>query len=144
MSLRTLEDKRRFEYHRLSPQEKDVVLKSLAEALSKRKEVLLAVVFGGFVRSEVFRDIDIAIFTGYSIPYDKVELYEEELSRSLESIVKFPIDVKVVDYAPAWFRVKALEGVVLVERQPALAARLRFKAQQEITDLKTKIQKLTT
>ena len=113
----------------------------VVSVVSQNKEVIL---FKMVIISRFIIDIDIAIFTGYSIPYDKVELYEEELSRSLESIVKFPIDVKVVDYAPAWFRVKALEGVVLVERQHALAARLRFKAQQEITDLKTKIQKLTT
>ena len=114
----------------------------LAEALSKRREVLLAVIYGGFVKSEVFRDIDITIFTGYSIPYNKVESYEEELSRNLESIVKLPIDGKVIDYAPSWFRMRALDGIILVKRQFALAVRLKFKALQEVKDLETKIRKI--
>jgi len=47
-------------------------------------------------------------------------------------------DVKVVDYAPSWFRLRALEGVILVERQPVLATRLKFKACQEMVDLEAK------
>ena len=141
MFLRTLEDKRKFEFHRMSLEDRIRVARLLAKALSERKEVLLAVVFGGFAKSEVFRDVDVAIFTGYTIPYNKVELYEEEISRKLEEIVELPVDVRILDYAPSWFRVRALEGMILVERKPALAARLRFKAIQEIEDVKTKARK---
>ena len=141
MSLRILEDKRRFEFHRLSPGERDRVVKALAKALSGREEIVLAVVFGGFVKSEVFRDIDVAVFTRYTIPYDRVEVFEEELSKYLESIVGLPVDVRVIDYAPSWFRVRALNGVVLVERKPALVARLRFKSWQEVNDFKAKLHK---
>jgi len=63
------------------------------------------------------------------------------LSRRLESITKLPIDIKVLDYAPPWFRVRALSGVVLIEKKPALATRLRFKALQEINDIKMKVKK---
>ncbi|MHA1609459.1 MAG: nucleotidyltransferase domain-containing protein [Candidatus Njordarchaeales archaeon] len=142
MSLRILEDKRKFEFHSLDPKEKEKVVKLLLKALKGRKEVLLAVVFGGFVKSSIFRDIDIAVFTGYTIPYNKVEEYEEELSRNLEKLVELPVDVRVIDYAPPWFRIKALEGIVLVEKEPALAARLKFKSQQEIEDIKAKLHKI--
>jgi len=116
----------------------------LSEILSRRNEILLAVIFGGFVESKIFRDIDIAVFTGYKIPYDKVELYEEELSKLLESMVNLPIDVKVIDYAPPYFREKALNGIVLAEREPALTARLKFKSHQEIEDIKFKIRRTTS
>ena len=143
MSLRILEDKRRFTFHRLSPSERDKIIKALAKALSGRGEVVLAVVFGGFVESEVFRDVDVAVFTGYTVPYDRVEVFEEELSRYLESIVGLPVDVRVIDYAPSWFRVRALNGVVLVEKEPALAARLKFKSWQEVNDFKVKLRKVS-
>jgi len=143
ISLRTLEDKRKFEFHRLDSKEKNKVTRLLSRALKERKEVLLAVIFGGFVKSEIFRDVDIAVFTGYTIPYDKVEEYEEKLTRNLEGLVGLPIDVRVIDYAPPWFRMKALEGLVLVEREPALVVRLKFKSQQEIEDLKAKTLKIT-
>ncbi|MHA1589125.1 MAG: nucleotidyltransferase domain-containing protein [Candidatus Njordarchaeales archaeon] len=142
MSLRILEDKRKFEFHSLDPKEKEKVVKLLLKALKGRKEVLLAVVFGGFVKSSIFRDIDIAVFTGYTIPYNKVEEYEEELSRNLEKLVELPVDVRVIDYAPPWFRIKALEGITLVEKEPALVARLKFKSQQEIEDIKAKLRKI--
>lgn len=142
MSLRILEDERRFRFYRLLPEERDEVIKALSKSLGRRDEVLLAVVFGGFVNSELFRDVDVAIFTGYVVPYEGVEPYEEELSKELKSIIKLPVDVRVIDYAPPWFKVKALDGVILVEKQPALAARLRFKALQEIEDIKAKIVKV--
>jgi len=138
MSLRILEDKRKFKFHKLSPDEKDKIVTMLSNILNKRKEIILATIFGGFVKSNMFRDVDIAVFTGYSIPYEKAELYEEELSKSLESIIGLPADVKVIDYAPSWFRIRALEGVILVERAYGLVARLKFKSVQEVLDLKAK------
>ncbi|RLG78307.1 MAG: nucleotidyltransferase domain-containing protein [Thermoprotei archaeon] len=142
MPLRILEDKRKFEFHKLTCEEKNKVIKLLSRILSNRREILLAVIFGGFVKHKIFRDVDIAVFTGYTIPYDKVELYEEELSENLESIIKLPVDVRVIDYAPSWFRIKALDGIVLVEREPALIVRLKFKAHQEIEDIKAKIHRI--
>ena len=142
MYLRTLEDERKFRFHSISSEEKAEVIKLLTKALSKRREILLAVIFGSFTFSGVFRDIDVAVFIGYAIPYDKVEQYEEELALELESLVKKPVDVWVIDYAPPWFRVRALEGIVLIEKQPALATKMKFKALQEINDLKAKIKKL--
>ena len=85
MSLRIFEDERKFEFHSLDSKEKDKAVKLLSEALKGRRKVLLAVVFGGFVKSRMFRDIDVAVFTGYAIPYSKVEEFEEELSRSLRN-----------------------------------------------------------
>ncbi len=142
MSLRILEDKRKFTYYRLKDEEKNKIIKTLSNILRKRKEILLAVVFGSFVRSEVFRDIDVAVFTGYKIPYNEVEVYEENLAKDIESLINIPVDVVVIDYAPPWFRVKALEGTVLVEREVALAARLKFKSTQEVNDLLAKMQKI--
>jgi len=142
ISLRILEDKRKFKFYRLDSEEKDRIVRILIEALKERGEVLLAMVFGGFVKSGIFRDIDVAIFTGYSIPYGRVEEYEEELSRSLENLSRLPVDVRVIDYAPPWFRIKALEGITIVEREPALAVRLKFKSRQEIEDLKAKLRRV--
>jgi len=141
-SLRTLEDKKKFEFHTLDPEEKNKIVELLLKALKEKKEILLATVFGGFVKFKIFRDIDIAVFTGYNIAYSKVEEYEEELSRNLEKLIGVPIDVRIIDYAPPYFRIKALEGITLIERENALAARLKFKSQQEIEDLKAKLHKI--
>jgi len=103
--------------------------------------VLPATVYRGFVKNQLFRDVDIAVFTGYTVPYAGVEECEDELSESFSRHVGIPVDVREVDYAPPWFRVRVLEGLVLIERAPALAARLSFKSQQEIEDIKAKIRR---
>lgn len=143
MSLRRLEEKKKFKFYKLKSEEKWRIIKLLSEALRERKEILIAALFGSFLNFEMFRDIDIAIFTGYKIPYNKVEAYEEELSRNLELIAGIPIDIVVIDYAPPQFRIKALDGTILVEREPALSLRLQFKSHQEIKDLRAKIYKFS-
>ncbi len=142
MYLRILEDRRKFRFYRMLPEEKSRVVKLLVEVLSQREEILVAVLFGGFVNCEIFRDVDIAVFTGFAVPYNQVEVYEEELSRSLEKLISLPVDVRVIDYAPPWFKIRALRGIVLIEKEPALAVRLAFKAYQEIENIKAKIRKL--
>ncbi len=142
MSLRIREDGRRFRFYSLDPGDRDRVLKQLSRDLSGRREILLAVVYGGFVEHDIFRDIDIAVFTGYSVPYSRVEEYEEKLSRSLEKLIDISVDLRLIDYSPPWFRVKALRGIILVEREPALAERLRFKSIQEMKDIEVKLHKL--
>lgn len=97
-----------------------------------------AVLYGSFLKHQVFRDIDIAIYTGYAVKPDHAEAYQEQLSQQLEKLVGLPVDVKVIDYAPPWFRAEALKGKTLVEKTPALTARLRFKAIQETLDIKAK------
>ena len=138
MSLRSLEEKRKFRFYRLSHKKKQELMKRIRGILDKYDEILLAVIYGSFIRSGSIRDIDIAIFTGYKIPYNKVEEFEDILSRAIEEEVGLPIDLRIIDYAPPWFRIKALDGIVVLEKSSAMVARLKFKARQEISDIQAK------
>ncbi|GEM_PF-5067337 len=64
MSLRIREDRQRFTFYRLSDPEKGEVKRRLLEALLPREEILAAIVYGGFISSSVFRDIDVGVLTG--------------------------------------------------------------------------------
>ncbi len=79
--LRRLEEKRKFTFHRLPSERRKEILSELRRELD-REEVKLAVVYGGFTSSNLFRDIDVAIFTGFSVPLEKEMEYCEELSRT--------------------------------------------------------------
>ncbi len=57
-----LEERERFRFYELSREEKNRVLKKLRELLSKHTEIVLAIVFGSFLKDYPFRDIDIAIY----------------------------------------------------------------------------------
>lgn len=115
------------------------MLGEIRKELVKEDRIILAVVYGGFLRSEVFRDVDLAVFTGYSVsPSEEVE-FCETLSRRLERAVGLPLDVRLLDYAPPGFRLSVLrEGKVLLERRACLSVDLRAAASREIADIRAK------
>ena len=104
----------------------------LREALGERREILLAVLHGGFASSKVFRDVDIAVYTGYRVKYEDEPLYTLELSEELTRLAGLPVDVHLLDYAPPGFQVEALRKcIVLVERLPGLRSKLLIHALED-------------
>jgi len=115
------------------------VLREIQRELAKEEQILLAVVYGGFLHSEVFRDVDLALFTGYSVPLSEEMEFCETLGRRIERVVGLPLDVKLLDYAPPGFRLSVLKrGEVVLERRPYLSLALKRAARQELRDLEKK------
>ncbi|GEM_PF-5766359 len=50
------------------------------------------------------------------------------------------MDVRVIDYAPPWFRAKVLEGEVLLERLPGMVSIMRFIVEQIQRDFEVMIR----
>ncbi|MEM4455095.1 MAG: hypothetical protein QXT28_10315 [Thermofilaceae archaeon] len=135
--LRTLEEERR--RPRSMPWgERRGVLELLRGLLQERGEVLLAVVHGGFASSNIFRDVDVAVYTGYAVSYDSEPVYVDELRETLEERAGLPIDVQLLDYAPPSFRLAALRGILLFEKTCGLRATLRLHAAEELEALQLK------
>jgi predicted nucleotidyltransferase len=101
----------RFRYYRFSKNEKEVLLKKIKEFLS-RYDIDLAIVFGSFVEGDVFRDIDIAIYS-YAMDIDKLLRIGSELELELG----IPVDIVPLDQLNPIFRLKILrKGLVVVEK----------------------------
>jgi len=101
----------RFRYYRFSKNEKEVLLKKIKEFLS-RYDIDLAIVFGSFVEGDVFRDIDIAIYS-YAMDLDKFLKINSELELELG----IPVDIVPLDQLNPIFRLKILrKGLVVVEK----------------------------
>jgi predicted nucleotidyltransferase len=101
----------RFRYYRFSKNEKEVLLKKIKEFLS-RYDIDLAIVFGSFVEGDVFRDIDIAIYS-YAMDLDKLLKINSELELELG----IPVDIVPLDQLNPIFRLKILrKGLVIVEK----------------------------
>jgi predicted nucleotidyltransferase len=101
----------RFKYYRFSKNEKEVLLKKIKEFLS-RYDIDLAIVFGSFVEGDVFRDIDIAIYS-YAMDLDKFLKINSELELELG----IPVDIVPLDQLNPIFRLKILrKGLVVVEK----------------------------
>ena len=103
--------------HQLSKKRKKRIGDVLGPLLARRKEVMFAYLYGGFLSAAWFRDIDIAVFV------DEMEIekkdamdYEISLSLDLEKELHLPVDVKVLNYAPLSFRYEVTKGEAIFSR----------------------------
>ena len=121
--------------YELSEKEREEVLQALGELLSRRDEVVFAVVFGGFLEARPFRDLDLGLYLARDVPAgrDIIEaaLYAEELAAELSQALGLPMDVVVLNHAPPWLLYRALRGRVLLDRDPILRIRLYLMALEE-------------
>jgi len=145
LSLRKYEEEKKFTFYSLTIDERKNIIEKLRNFFSKREEIILAIIYGGFISSKIFRDIDIAVFTGYRVSYDEVNEYIDELESEVRNKCEIVItpDIKVLDYAPPSFKVKVLsEGKIIIERVPYLAILLKWSALQEINDILLKRKRI--
>ncbi len=139
MHPRILDEKRKFTYYRLSWEDREKIIADIVEYVRGREEILLAIVYGGFLDSKIFRDIDLAVYTMYRIPMDNAYRYEYMLSDELTKKIKIPVDVVLLDYAPIWFKRKVLEkGRVVYERYKWVKTKLDYTLMSETIDMEIK------
>ena len=126
------------------------VLRVLREALLRRGEVRLALVFGGFlVPGKPVRDIDVAVYTGYRVPEEEMYLYMDELGEYIERVLRSAldlekaVDVVLLEYAPPMLRAAVLRGGrVLVNREPGARTLLLLHALDDLQGLRLAGKKL--
>ena len=140
--LAILEDAKR-RSTRLDRGQREEVVRLIREVLGRRREVVLATVFGGIlVDGKPVRDIDVAVYTGYSVSPDEWPAYVAELRDTLEKelrrrlgILK-AVDIVLLEYAPPRLRAAALrDGLVVVDRAPGLRSVLLLHALDDVKAL---------
>lgn len=100
---------------------KDIKQK-LMSAFKGHDEILFAYLHGSF-GTLPFRDIDIGAYC--CIPEDAVFDFQIEMSTELETVSGYPVDFKVLNYAPIGFQFSVInEGILLFEKDRAI--RLNF------------------
>jgi hypothetical protein len=100
---------------------KDIKQK-LMSALKGHDEISFAYLHGSF-GTLPFRDIDIGAYC--CIPEDAVFDFQIEMSTELETVSGYPVDFKVLNYAPIGFQFSVVnEGTLLFEKDRAV--RLSF------------------
>jgi len=124
----------------LSEEQRKAIESTVREVLSRRSEVKLALIFGGLlVPGKPVRDVDVAVYTGYTVSPRRWPVYVDELRTELEKALKRRlgllklVDVVVLEYAPPKLRVEILsKGKVVVEREPGLRGLLLLHAREEL------------
>lgn len=92
---------------------------SIGERLGREERVVLAVVFGSFVSSDVARDVDVGV---YLLGGDWLEdaIYVDELGEELSELVGMPVDVVALNHVDEGVLARAIRGVPVVVRDQRL------------------------
>jgi len=98
----------------LTDTELEDIKKKLVDTLSRHNEISFAYLHGSFGKF-LFRDIDIGAYC--LIPRDTVFDFELTIASQLETAAGYPMDFKVLNYAPIGFQFSVInEGSLLFER----------------------------
>jgi len=109
-------------YYELPAEERERVLRAIAERLAGDSNVVFAYAHGGFVRRRFFRDVDVAVWL--RDPGDPLR-YVVDLSAELEVEVGLPVDLQVLNEAPLPFKYRVVtEGKLLFSRDERLRKEL--------------------
>jgi predicted nucleotidyltransferase len=99
----------------LVKEERKEIKEVLSNCLEKEEPILFAYLHGSFAEERPFRDIDIAVFVDESrISKERALDLEMSISLRLEKIIKMPIDVKIINYAPLAFQFYSTAGRLLI------------------------------
>ena len=93
------------EYFSLSKNEKQKINEKIKKSLLEQKEVVFAFVFGSFLNSPSFRDVDIGVYAK-NINKEKFFDYELGLSKKISEALNLPfsiIEIKILNFAPSSF-----------------------------------------
>ncbi len=107
--------------HSLEQTQKENIIKDIISALTKYDEIVLAYVFGSFVQSDNFSDIDLGILIK-EMQATSLNI-ELKLEVALEDIVHYPVDVRILNHAPLSFCQNVIRhGRVVLEKDANLRA----------------------
>jgi predicted nucleotidyltransferase len=115
------------------------ILRVIAERLGARGEVELVVVFGGFIESGVFRDIDIALYTSHMVDIDEAPAYVDTVRDELEKVTGMGVDILLLEpeYTPPHLINHLLSrGRIIVEKETGISSILRIHAIEEMSRLR--------
>ena len=108
--------------HTLSRSEKEKVIQIISSHLFQQYDEILAVyIFGSFISERHFSDIDIGIITAMDLskPLD----FELKLENRLEKLIKYPVDVRILNRAPISFSQNVFRtGRVIIDKNPNMRA----------------------
>jgi predicted nucleotidyltransferase len=111
------------------------IKKVLIQFLQKRAEIWFAVLYGSAAENQAFRDIDIGLFViREAVPPASDLDYAFTLADQIQDLIKFPVDVRVINDAPLPFRYNVSRGIPLIVNDKEVYARFLERTWDEYLD----------
>ena len=103
--------------HTITKQDKEKITKTISSYLQNHKEIVAAYLFGSYVSGQPYGDIDLGILVRNE-PENPLE-YEFELEIKLEELVKFAVDIRILNKAPVSFVQNVIRhGQIIIDSKP--------------------------
>ena len=103
--------------HEPGREERRRITETVKEVLRQDRNIVFAFLYGSFIDSAAFRDIDVGVFVRNVAASSFVDR-QLTLSRQIEDALPMPlcVDVKVINRAPLPFRFNVIRGELLLCR----------------------------
>lgn len=106
--------------------------------LLDREEIVFSYVFGSFIFSSSFNDIDIAIYLKEDSPYLYDRWYDIRLALKLEEKIGIPVDLIIINNAPDHLIYDISKGKVIIDKDEDLRLDFITRAWKRYFDFKVK------
>ena len=121
--------------HHLSDEKRVILIQRLSGILQDRNEAVFTYLFGSFVEGLPFHDIDIGVYVS-NIKEGESTLYSLDLAHILSKKIQFPVDVRVLNFAPVTFLYHVIRGKLILDKNEEFRLGLVERTIAKYLDLK--------
>lgn len=120
--------------HRMRREDRHRIELCLAAELASDRSVTFAYLYGSFVESRPFHDIDVGVYLG-TISADRVTVTALNLAQRLSDQARMPVDVRILNVAPVSFLYHVLRGQLLYCRDDAVLTEVMERTVSRYLDM---------
>ena len=102
------------------------------------REIIFCYIFGSFLNSENFNDIDIAVYLKEDSPYLHDRWYDIRVALKIEREIGIPVDLIIINRAPDHLIYDISKGKVIIDKDEDLRIDFITRAWKRYFDFKVK------
>ena len=99
----------------LNRNERSRLIQDLTRLIRDRSEILFAYLYGSIAEDRAFHDVDLGVYLSKIREEDSI-LYSLDLAHLLSNKLRIPVDVRVLNFAPAAFVYHVIRGNLILDR----------------------------
>jgi predicted nucleotidyltransferase len=118
----------------MNREERERIEQCLAAELAGDRSVTFAYLYGSFVESQPFHDIDVGVYLE-NVQADRVTATALDLAQRLSDRAQMPVDVRILNFAPVSFLYHVLRGQLVFCRDDAVLAEVMERTVSRYLDI---------
>ena len=120
--------------HHINREGRDRIEQCLAAELASDLSVAFAYLYGSFVESQPFHDVDVGVYV-QNVRADRLSAAALDLAQRLSDRARIPVDVRILNVAPVSFVYHVLRGQLVFCRDDGVLAELMERTVSRYLDI---------